>query len=134
MIYIDNIRKPQASEVWAIVRSLKSPGKMIWVPDLSPTQRLFYQYLKWRDAGLWNEKTFQELYAPQFLKDAKANPNFEKLIAQLQHADHDISLICFCTDETLCHRSIVAGILQGLGTDVTAQHDYSQYFQMYQNI
>ena len=134
MIYIDNIRTPRASEVWAIVRSLKSPGKMLWVPDLSPTQLLFYQYINWKNAGQWNADTFKNYYVPQFLTNAKANPNFDKLIAQLSHADHDISLICFCTDETLCHRSIIAGILQGLGADVAAQHDYTQYFQMYQSL
>lgn len=134
MIFIDNIRKPRTEEIWAIVRSMKNPGKMIWVPDLSPTQNLFYQYLKWRDAGHWNEQTFQRLYVPQFLKEAKANPNFHKFIQQLTQSDHDISLICFCTDETLCHRSIVAGILQGLGANVSAQNDYSHYYELYRQI
>lgn len=44
-----------------------------------------------------------------------------------------VGLACFCGDETLCHRSIVAGLLQGAGADVrlASGADYSRYFEAF---
>lgn len=44
-----------------------------------------------------------------------------------------MGLACFCGDETLCHRSIVAGLLQGAGADVrlASGADYSRYFEAF---
>lgn len=133
MITVTNIRNINYSvydEVWAIVRSLKNPGKMNHVPELSPSWSLFKKYLALRNAGQWNIDSFRNIYVPVFLKEmhtAMARRKLEELIASDMQGK-SICLACFCPDETLCHRSIVAGILQDKGIRVYGvRGDYSKY-------
>ena len=63
---IKNINYADYDEVWAIVRSLKNPGKMKHVPELSPSWNLFKKYLNLRDTGKWNAAAFQNVYVPTF--------------------------------------------------------------------
>lgn len=128
----------QYDETWAIVRSLKNPIKGVkQVADLSPTKQLFYSYLNWKKAGIWNNDTFATKYVPAFINGLKANPNAKALLAELvdkAQAGKNICLLCFCPDETLCHRSIIAGLLQGIdGVEVITNtgNDYSKYRAMY---
>ena len=44
----------------------------------------------------------------------------------------DILLACFCADEALCHRSILAGLLAGVGADIDCGAGYLKYFGMLQ--
>ena len=136
MITITNIRNinyAEYDEVWAIVRSLRNPGKMKHVPELSPSWKLFRTYLALRDVGKWNKTAFQNNYVPVFLKEMQnevARRKLSELIDLDKHGKR-ICLSCFCPDETLCHRSIVAGILQYAGIQVCGvRGDYSQYGKM----
>ena len=100
------------------------------IPELSPSCNLFKKYLALRDAGKWNMESFQNIYVPVFLKEVQ-NAAARKKLAELIDLDkHEkrICLVCFCPDEMLCHRSIVAGILQNKGIQVYGvRGDYSQY-------
>lgn len=133
MITITNIRNIDYTaydEVWAIVRSLKNPGQMKHVPELSPSWRLFKRYLGLRNAGDWNTGTFQKIYVPVFLKEMQSVAARRKLteLIELDRQGKRICLACFCPDETTCHRSIVAGILQNKGIAVNGiAKDYSDY-------
>lgn len=142
MIHISNIQNQNlgcsdvADEVWAIVRSGKRvPFWMQHIPELSPSWELFKQYLTWRDCGHWNKETFEQKYVPRFLSEFKDGGeqvlNTLVELKRLDDAGKHVYLVCFCQDESLCHRSIVAGILQGLGFNVDAP-DYSRYYQMLQ--
>lgn len=137
MITITDIRSVNRSaydEVWAIVRSLKYPGKMKQVAELSPSWDLFKKYMQLRDAGRWNTATFQNIYVPTFLKEMQAEAARKKLaeLVKLDQQGKRICLVCFCGDETLCHRSIVAGILQHAGISVQGvQGNYSLYGKDY---
>lgn len=116
------IRRGQYDEIWAIVRSLKNTSvpEMKQVPVLSPSSNLFHAYLKLRDSGQWNKETFKRFYVPTFLKEmhgAEAKQKLQELV-QLDKEWQSICLACFCPDESLCHRSIVAALLQGLGCQV----------------
>ncbi len=42
----------------------------------------------------------------------------------------EIALVCFCEDETLCHRSIVGGILLKLGAQISCNPEYGVYGNM----
>ena len=42
---IRNVNYAAYDEVWAIVRSLKNPGRMKHVPELSPSWNLFQRYI-----------------------------------------------------------------------------------------
>lgn len=43
----------------------------------------------------------------------------------------DIVLCCYCENSDLCHRSIVAGILMGLGADIQTNAEYIRFFEKY---
>lgn len=124
MIYIKNIRevnKYDYDEVWAIVRNFKNPSSwMIHVPELSPSKNLFFKYLNLKNNGLWNKQTFESIYVPQFLTEMNtdiAQTKFKELIDKSNNGKN-IALVCFCTDASLCHRTLVGNILKSLGTDV----------------
>lgn len=140
MITVTNIRNVDHTaydEVWAIVRSLKHPEKMKHVPELSPSWRLFKQYLQLRNTGRWNPKAFQDFYAPTFLQEMQTTAARKKLneLVWLDRHERRIALVCFCFDEVTCHRSIVAGILQHVGTQVHGvKGDYSQYGRNYEQL
>ena len=127
---IRNVNHAAYDEVWAIVRSLKNPGRMKHVPELSPSWALFKKYMQLRHAGQWNADTFKSVYVPVFLKEMSGMEPQRKLseLARLDRQGKRICLCCFCRDETLCHRSIIAGILQCAGIRVQGiKGDYSKY-------
>lgn len=133
MVTITNIRntgREAYDEVWAVVRSLKNPCDMKHVPELSPSWGLFKKYLALRDAGRWNADTFQKIYVPVFIREMQSAAARRKLaeLIELDRQGKHICLACFCADEAICHRSIIAGILQSLGITVSGvTGDYSAY-------
>lgn len=136
MITITNIQKIKNGnydEVWAIVRSNRNiPEGVMHVPELSPSWGLFNQYQTWKQAGIWNKETFQTFYVPRFLMEMQA-PSARAKLAELvskSRQGKSICLYCYCPDESLCHRSIVAGILQWV-TEVIGIGDYRQYGKIY---
>lgn len=140
MIVITNIRNinnDNYDEIWAIVRSLKhNNGAIKQVTSLSPSTELFYKYLSLKNNGNWDKNAFDTIYVPQFIREIRKQPDaIEKLgyLYQQDKMNKKICLVCFCTDETLCHRSIIAGLLQGVGANVITetQNDYSKYFEMF---
>lgn len=100
MIIVTNIRNVDYTaydEVWAIVRSLKHPEKMKHVPELSPSLKLFKQYLQLRNTGRWNSKAFQDLYVPTFLQEMQTAAARKKLneLVWLDRHERRIALILF---------------------------------------
>lgn len=127
---IRNVNYAAYDETWAIVRSLKNPGKMKHVPELSPSWALFKKYLRLRNAGQWNADTFKSIYVPTFLKEMAGMEAQRKLseLIELDKQGKRICMACFCRDEALCHRSIIAGIVQSAGIQVQGvKGDYSEY-------
>lgn len=142
MISIYNIRevKPgQFDEVWAIVRYYK--GKSNWIKqivDLAPSQYLWAKYQRLKLDKNWNADSFRSIYLPMFLQEMKTEAAKQRL-NELYVADKegkDIALVCFCTEESLCHRSIIGGLLQGAGCNVYAPSgsDYSKYYHQYKQM
>lgn len=125
-------------EVWAIVRSLKKPDEH-WkhVPELSPSWDLFKAYLSLKEQSKWSNETFKSIYVPQFLREMRSQAARDKLneLYKLDKQGKNICLFCFCPDESLCHRSIIAGLLQGVNANVTGvKNDYSDYFTSYNTL
>lgn len=137
MIRITNIRRCHVSEyneIYLIVRSIasleKSKSSILkhasHAPELSPSSRLFYDYLNWNKANEWNQDKFDNCYKPIFLKELEHNPEADTLINHLVEKDHEgknIALLCFCQDENLCHRSIIGNILEQKGCNVIYDRD-----------
>ncbi|MBD5584299.1 MAG: DUF488 domain-containing protein [Clostridia bacterium] len=136
---INEVKPGEYDETYAIVRSMKNPSPwMAQLVALSPSKALFFDYLSLKKAGTWNADTFKERYVPMFMQEI-AQPAPRKVLEQLVEYDRmgrKMALVCFCPDETLCHRSIVAGILQGMGADVRLRSgaDYSAYYERYKEM
>ncbi len=139
MIRITNIRNANKSydENWAIVLSLKSTsGLLTQIKDLAPSSALFTTFQNLKNNADWNESTFNNIYVPQFITDLKGNDNARRALDYLWNQDKQnkkICLVCFCSDERLCHRSIIAGILAGAGCNVITDtgNNYNKYYNMY---
>lgn len=132
-------------EVWVIVRSYKQKLKdiactpIIHVPELSPSSELFQIYLSLKEAGNWNVDTFKKQYVSRFLHEmleSSARHWLTQLVNAAQNGKR-ILLVCYCSEEALCHRSIVCGLLQGRGvtcgtiTEDQINYDYSFYYKTY---
>lgn len=126
--------------IFMIVRSMKNKNPHITqMADLSPQPGLFKTYRHLAETNQWNQDAFKNIYVPQFLYDLKHTPAAIDKLNQLYKADkagQRICLLCFCTDETMCHRSIIAGLLQAVGCDVHLQSgaDYRKYYDMFRQM
>lgn len=139
MIKIANVKDMPISnfENWAIVRSFKGKSDVQWHPELSPSSDLFGWYLELKGRGEWCKGTFVSEYLPSFLEEIAKSPAAREALNTLYFADKEgrnIALGCFCEEEALCHRSIVAGLLQGVGCNVQAESDYTRYYAIYKAI
>lgn len=118
-------------QVWLCVRGLKAMPKnpvknIVHVPLLSPSQGLWYHYLDLRNGGKWDERAFREDYAPKFLAEMLRPEPYAKLQA-LERATRTQSVlaVCYCTDESLCHRSLIRRIVDAMrqGRDADGTED-----------
>ena len=132
-----------AHDGWKVLVIVREPGEFLktieetsgvfWIPELSPAMETFDLYLRRRSEGNWNKDVFVSEYLPSFLDDLLASEQAQCLMEKLRKSSEEgerIALACFCTDETICHRSIVSGILQGMGCQVQG-NDYSAYYKEY---
>lgn len=120
---------------YMIVRSYKSRrGGFKHLPVLSPSPDLFYEYRALHDAHVWDKDSFDEIYVPRFLNEMHGQDAVNMLnTIYAMSFTNSIALCCYCKDEDLCHRSIIAGLLQGAGAPVqtSSGRDYSKYWDMY---
>lgn len=120
-----------------IVRSAKNiPKHAVWEPLLSPSKQLFHSYLEAKKAGWFDENWFQQNYVPQFLHEMASSHAARDLLNRLyvDSRSRNILLACYCTDEKLCHRSILAGMLLGAGASIECIADYRKYWDMFRQI
>lgn len=143
MIEITNIKRirqlantPNVS-CYAIVRSMTYPIANVSQLDvLSPSRDLFFWYRRMAKAGKWDKRAFDAEYAPRFLREIRNNPAARETLKDLwsrsRNGEH-IVLACYCDNESMCHRSIVAGLLSGTGAEVKTDSgaDYSAYYEQY---
>ena len=126
MVFVDNIfniNPIDYDEVWIICYSVFEIQNMfttydnvLHVPELAPSESLFKEYRRLVDLSKWGKNSFEDYYVPQFLKDMQREDSKKMLQVLLTESKKkDIVLACFCSDESLCHRSIVAGILFNMG-------------------
>lgn len=120
-------------ENWLIVRKPQS------IPDfvkhealLSPSPELFRIYRKAYYAGLYDQTFFDQVYVPQFIEELSQNEEALFVLRKLvsMSMEKDILLTCYCQLESMCHRSIIAGILLGMGASIETEDAYGKYFEM----
>lgn len=85
----------------------------VWFPNLSPSESLLKEARAANDERSWKafrRRFLGELKAPGACKDLD-------LLAALSHQTN-ISMGCYCEDESRCHRSILRELLILRGADV----------------
>lgn len=123
-------------ENWMIVRS---PDILLpyakHEPQLAPSAELFKEYRKVFHTGTFDSEYFDHIYVPRFLKEMAYNQEAQKLLMTLceESRKKDYFLGCYCENEKLCHRSLIAGILLGMGALIHTDPDYIKYFHMFRN-
>ena len=85
----------------------------VWFPNLSPSEPLLKEALAAKDEKSWRafkRKFLAEMKLPEASKDLD-------LLAALSHRTN-MSMGCYCEDESRCHRSILRELLAKRGADV----------------
>ena len=85
----------------------------VWFPNLSPSEPLLKEALAAKDEKSWQafkRKFLAEMKLPEASKDLD-------LLAALSHRTN-MSMGCYCEDESRCHRSILRELLAKRGADV----------------
>ena len=141
---IRNVSEGQFDKACAIVRRLgKQPRWTQQIRALSPSDDLLDWYLRTKRAGRWSERAFKSAYVPRFLKEMterkEASDALDALF-QAQKNGETIAILCFCPDEEICHRSIVACLPQGMSANAETdkKKDYrkchAEYVEMKQKM
>jgi uncharacterized protein YeaO (DUF488 family) len=86
----------------------------LWLPDLAPSAPLvsFALSQPWTD-GRW--KAYRRRYLGEMRR-----PQARRLVALLAALSRrtDLSVGCYCEDETRCHRSLLRGLLRAEGAAI----------------
>ena len=85
----------------------------VWFPNLSPSEELLKQFFPISEEKQWR------LFQRRFLAEMKASgPTRDlDLLDALSH-ETNISIGCYCEDESRCHRSILRSLLEKRDADV----------------
>lgn len=132
---ISDVHRGEYDRVYCIMRYFH--GGCNWIihnPSLAPSSKIFSAYRRAKEEGRWDEDYFKSNYVGAFLQEMLSD---EARVALQYHAAEgdkkNIALVCCCPDESMCHRSIIAGLLKGMGADVRTEsgRDYLEYYQQY---
>jgi uncharacterized protein YeaO (DUF488 family) len=82
----------------------------VWLPELSPSERLVRQARQARDERGW--RAFVRKYRSE-MKRPEASHLLD-LLAALSHGT-DLSVGCYCLDARYCHRSVLRDLLEARG-------------------
>ncbi len=85
----------------------------VWFPNLAPSAALLKEAQAARDARSW--KLFRRKFVAE-LKAAGPSRDLDLLAALSQRTN--MSLGCYCEDESRCHRSILRELMVQRGADV----------------
>ena len=149
---INDIKPADYDTVYICMRSIDSLTKDVTdhknvyhLPVLSPSTNLFLWHRKMKDKFRWTETVFKEQYVPQFLRemqseDARCSLGF---LIKESNKGKKIAICCSCPRQSLCHRSILAGLFRcnGLpeGAEVVDIYGaslikYDYFYDQYQKI
>lgn len=142
MIYLENVSREiqhtlnRYDQVWFIMRDaseeqyfIVTHSQIVVHAELSPKLELFRLYRDRTKSSYWDKFAFNNFYVPHFLKGLSENQAGLLLLQELktQSAEHEIALACFCEDESMCHRSIIGGILLNMGATIACPELYKVY-------
>ena len=85
----------------------------VWLPELAPSEALLKQGQQAADDKSW--RSFAKRYRAEMKRPEAAR--LLKLLAALSH-EINLSVGCYCADETRCHRSVLRALLEEQGATV----------------
>lgn len=85
----------------------------VWFPNLSPSAELVAEALAAKDERAW------AAFTRKFRKEMSAPDRSRELdvLAALSHHTN-LSVGCYCEDESRCHRSVLRALLEERGAEV----------------
>lgn len=86
----------------------------VWFPNLAPSEVLLKEFFPVTDAEDWQR--FRRAYLKE-MKQAEARADIG-LLAALSKTTN-LSVGCYCEDETRCHRSLLRELLEAAGADLS---------------
>jgi len=87
----------------------------VWLPELAPSQK----WVSWALSQPWTDARWDK-YARNYrreMRDPRAQRLLEFLAALSQRTN--ISVGCYCEDESHCHRSLLRGLLREKGARIS---------------
>ena len=84
----------------------------VWLPELAPSAPL----VSWALSEPWTDVRWAR-YVRDYTREMR-EPAAQRLITLLAALSRqtDLSIGCYCEDETRCHRSLLRGLLEEAGT------------------
>jgi uncharacterized protein YeaO (DUF488 family) len=84
-----------------------------WLPELAPSDALVKAAMRAADERAW--RAFTRRYRAEMRR-----PEADRLLTLLAALSHktDLSVGCYCEDESRCHRSVLKELLREHGADV----------------
>jgi uncharacterized protein YeaO (DUF488 family) len=82
----------------------------VWLPNLSPSEELLHKKLVKEDGSGW--KAFEQRFRAELKQPDKSH--LLDALAALSHVTN-FSIGCYCSNEKLCHRSILRAELKKRG-------------------
>jgi uncharacterized protein YeaO (DUF488 family) len=86
----------------------------VWLPELAPSQK----WVSWALSEPWTDARWKK-YARNYRREM-SDPRAQRLldfIAALSKSAN-VSVGCYCEDETRCHRSLLRGLLRERGAKI----------------
>jgi len=126
----DVIKENNIKTVYLPVRRLLSDIRYkgvetIRVLDLAPSADLLYR----TKMGLIDFKTYTDIYLYEICSRPHVKTILNEIVARSEN--QNIAVVCYCTNEKECHRSILAGILDGLGAKTVTDFSIENYKPFY---
>lgn len=105
------------------------------MPQLAPSWELFNKYRQWEKSDEWCEDVFNNVYVPEFMESMCSKESRDALnwLWAQSYLCKVIQIGCTCKVESMCHRSVVGGILEGTGVKVSYESNasYSNYYNLW---
>ena len=125
----DIVKENNIKTVYLPVRRLLSDIRYkgvetIRVLDLAPSMNLLYM----AKMGL-DFKTYTNTYLNEICSRPHVKTILNEIVARSKN--ENIAVVCYCTNEKECHRSILAGILDGLGAKTVTDFSIENYKPYY---
>jgi len=88
----------------------------VWLPNLSPSEELLRKKIVKEDGSGW--KAFEQRFRAELKQPDKSH--LLDVLTALSHVTN-FSIGCYCSNEKLCHRSILRAELQKRGALIMSQ-------------